>query len=79
MGELPTPFENAHSILDLWHLYGIALKEFEKELHKNDMSVVQKGTVELYIAILHYSLRWNMWDALFLRRKRIPFASSLLE
>ena len=55
------------------------LKEFEKELHKNDMSVVQKGTVELYIAILYYSLRWNMWDALFLRRKRIPFASSLLE
>ncbi len=25
------------------------LKEFEKELHKNDMSVVQKGTVESYM------------------------------
>lgn len=31
------------------------------------------------IAILHDSLRWNTWDALFLRRKRIPFVSSLLE
>lgn len=31
------------------------LKEFEKELHKNDMSVVQKGTVESYMLPNSYS------------------------
>ena len=42
------------------------LKEFEKELHKNDMSVVQKGTVESYM------LNW-LRSVKFAHHQRVPF------